>query len=124
MRSPGRSRKQRIKEITSQISELSAELEHLLNLSDAEDSNNRSPPSPARATRVHKHRWKTNSSREQEHQTSTDIQDGDRVVVHRDNKGYEGKKGTIASSSKCYVWIRIDNERSTIQKSRLNVTKI
>ena len=123
MRSPIRSRKQRIKDITSQISELSAELEHLLNLSDDEDANNRSSPPPAR-TKVHNHRWKSSSSREQEHQTSTDIQDGDRVVVHRDNKGYEGKKGTIASSSKCYVWIRIDNERSTIQKSRLNVTKI
>ena len=123
MRSLSRSRKQRIKEITSQISELSSELEQLLNLSDNEDSDFGSSPPPARVTRVpnNNYRRKSTSSR---HSMNTERRDGKRVAAHRDQKGHEGKKGTITSSSKCYMWIRLDNEWTTIQKSRLNVTRI
>ena len=121
MRSPSRSRKQRIRDITSQITELSSELERLLNLSEEEVSDQESSRPPARETRVPNYRRKSTSSGVS---NVTDINNGDRVVVLRDNKGNEGKKGSITSSSKCYVWIRLDNERTTIQKSRLNITKI
>ena len=107
MRSPARSRKKtRIKEIASQIAELSTELQNLLNLSDGSDEDSPSPKPSHKNT------------------TGESVVVGDRVVILRDQKGNTGKKGKVTSTSRYYVWIRLDHIKVTVQKRRSNVTTI
>lgn len=89
-----RSRKLRIAEITQKISELTRELEEILQLDSSDDN------------------------------TEPDIQIGDTVIINNSYKGLRGATGTVVTIFKKQVEIKLKDNSKIVRRNKSNISKV
>ena len=113
-------RSKRIKEISSQIQELSAELNTLLRI-DSEDNTEGQESTRGTSTNVAAARATSTTDSEQ---ASAYFKPGDRLRILNDYKGQRGRTGEVIYTKGEYVHFVIEDTRTKTSRKYYNARKI
>lgn len=116
MRSSKNFNKKRIKEIASQISELSRELNELLLIEDSSETS---------SSGSYQHTTESEQVVHKKEDRNRPLEVDDRVVILNAYKGNKGKKGRIVEATGSrFVWVQLENSRERVQKARTSLKRI